>query len=186
MLPGRFLGIARATGDSFTFIIVKDNIKTGGVLYWCIIQKRNFGSYEPYIDYTIPIALVQNNSTELHSKTSIYNHYNEVYKKVDIDDIIQLENLTDDKKLYTKVRWKNQQESMILADHIWLDDPSQLALFIRDNSVERTRTGYWNIWVRDTIHDISSTKRKLRRMYRNVSEKDQYYPYLRQTLRCQK
>jgi len=28
MLPGRFLGIARTTGDSFTFIVVQDNPKT--------------------------------------------------------------------------------------------------------------------------------------------------------------
>jgi len=41
MLPGRFLGIARKTGDHFTFIIVQDIPKTGRILHRSIIQKRN-------------------------------------------------------------------------------------------------------------------------------------------------
>jgi hypothetical protein len=238
MLPGRFLGIARTTGDTFTFIIVQDKPKTGRVLHQSIIQKRNFKMNESYTDCTIPTPLVQNNSTECHSNIPpinntketiplppidnyeeiiqediedldnplstcivhvenekvdhdkqleiIYNHYNDDYKQTDIEDILQLKNHTDDGKLYSKVRWKTHQESLILADHIRSDDPSRLAIFTRDNPVERMRTSYWNMWAKNMIHDISNRKRKLWRMYRNISGKNLYYLHSRQTLRRQK
>jgi hypothetical protein len=64
MLPGRFLGIARTTGDHFTFIIFQD-----------------------------------------------------------MQEILNLENHSDDGKLYAKVKWNNQQETLIPADLIRSDDP---------------------------------------------------------------
>jgi hypothetical protein len=36
------------------------------------------------------------------------------------------------------------------------------------------------------INDISNTNRKLRHMYRNVSDNDTYYPYSRRTIRRKK
>jgi hypothetical protein len=39
MLPGRFLGIARTTGDSFTFIVVQEDRLTGHMLHRSVIHK---------------------------------------------------------------------------------------------------------------------------------------------------
>ncbi len=45
MLPGRFLGIARTTGDAFTFVITTDN----GIS--SVIRRRDIKSGDPYADY---------------------------------------------------------------------------------------------------------------------------------------
>jgi len=39
MLPGRFLGIARTTGDNFTFIVVQEDRLTGHMLHRSVIHK---------------------------------------------------------------------------------------------------------------------------------------------------
>jgi len=66
MLPGRFLDIARTTGNSFTFIIAQDTSKTGKILHRSIIQKRNIKETNPYTNYTIlPVITPQ-----VHMETS--------------------------------------------------------------------------------------------------------------------
>jgi hypothetical protein len=207
MLPSRFLGIARTTEDSFTFIIIQDTPKTGIVLHRSIIQKRNSKEIKPRTNYALPTIMapneteclstisissnktidadmyneiivedIQNPTNDIdtciiHAENekpdhdslpeTIYNHYNNDYKQADIQDIIGLERHADDGKLYVKVRWKNQQESLILAEHICSENPLRLAEFLRDNPVKRTRTGYWNTWAKNTINTIGNTKRKL-------------------------
>lgn len=42
------------------------------------------------------------------------------------------------------------------------------------------------MWAKSTINDISNMKRKLQRMYRNISNKDLNYPHSRRTIRRQK
>jgi hypothetical protein len=39
MLPGRFLGIARTIGDSFTFIVAQEDCLTGRILHHSVIRK---------------------------------------------------------------------------------------------------------------------------------------------------
>jgi hypothetical protein len=72
------------------------------------------------------------------------------------------------------------------VDLLQNDGPMKLAKHIRDNLVERTRKGYWNTWARTTINDINNTNRKLRRMYKNITNIDPFYPYSRRIIRRQK
>lgn len=52
MLPGRFLGIARTTGDSFTFYILTDKHKERNVIVTrSVIRKRNPLDPTQYVDY---------------------------------------------------------------------------------------------------------------------------------------
>jgi hypothetical protein len=51
MLPGRFLGIARTTGDSFTFVITTDYGIKSIALHRSVIRKRDIKSRDPYADY---------------------------------------------------------------------------------------------------------------------------------------
>ncbi len=51
MLPGRFLGIARTTGDTFTFVITKDDGIKSIALHRSIIRRRDKNSKDPYADY---------------------------------------------------------------------------------------------------------------------------------------
>jgi hypothetical protein len=52
MLSGRFLGVARTTGDSFTFYILTDNHKGRNlVLTRSVIRKRNPLDPQHYMDY---------------------------------------------------------------------------------------------------------------------------------------
>jgi hypothetical protein len=53
MLPGRFLGIARTTGDSFTFIITMDDGIKSIALHCSVIRKRDIKSRDPYADYNM-------------------------------------------------------------------------------------------------------------------------------------
>jgi hypothetical protein len=53
MLPGRFMGIARTTGDAFTFIIMTyDGIKSIA-LHRSIIKHRDITSKDPYAEYNM-------------------------------------------------------------------------------------------------------------------------------------
>jgi RNA binding exosome subunit len=140
-----------------------------------IILDDNYDNYVIHADYEVEKECNTNPET-------IYNHFNKDYKYTDIQEILNLENHSDDGKLYAKVKWNNQQETLISAELIRSDDPILLAKHIRDNPVERTRTGFWNTWARDAINDICNTNRKLRRMHRNVSNNDTYYPYSRRTI----
>jgi hypothetical protein len=54
MLPGRFLGIARTTGDSFTFIVVQEDHLTGRVVHHSVIHKRCTNIQSSHADYQIP------------------------------------------------------------------------------------------------------------------------------------
>jgi hypothetical protein len=51
MLPGRFLGIARTTGDTFTFVIMTDDGLKSIALHRSVIRKRDRNSKDPYADY---------------------------------------------------------------------------------------------------------------------------------------
>ncbi len=121
----------------------------------------------------------------IHPNT-IYNHFDNELKYTDIQDILHLENHSNDGKLYAKVKWDNQQETLIPVGLIQSDDPLKLARHIRDNPVERTQTGYWNTWARETINDIGNMTRKLQRMYKNISKTDVCYPFSRRTVRRKK
>jgi hypothetical protein len=232
MLPGRFLGIARTTGDSFTFIITQESSNTGKNLHKSIIQKRNIREINPLANYTLPPAITHQGSMEsdeplqplkeedipqniesneidndmretildennsvIHEDFGkdqepqldiIYNHFDSEYKLTDIEEILHLRHNPDDGKLHAKIRWNNQQETYIPVDLLQNDGPMKLAKHIRDNLVERTRKGYWNTWARTTINDINNTNRKLRRMYKNITNIDPFYPYSRRIIRRQK
>ena len=54
MLPGHFLGIARTTGDSFTFIISQADNTMGRVLYCSVICKRPPTTLQTHADYQVP------------------------------------------------------------------------------------------------------------------------------------
>jgi hypothetical protein len=54
MLPGRFLGIARTTGDSFTFIIAQEDRLTGCVLHRSVTRIRCTNIQSSHADYQIP------------------------------------------------------------------------------------------------------------------------------------
>jgi hypothetical protein len=54
MLPGRFLGIARTTGDSFTCIVVQEDRLTGRVLHHSVIHKQCPNTHSSHADYQIP------------------------------------------------------------------------------------------------------------------------------------
>jgi hypothetical protein len=51
MLPGRFLGIARTTGDAFTFVITMDDGIKSIALHRSVIRRRDIKSRDPYADY---------------------------------------------------------------------------------------------------------------------------------------
>ncbi len=51
MMPGRFLGIARTTGDAFTFVIITDAGIRSVILHHSVIRKRNPKVIDPYVDY---------------------------------------------------------------------------------------------------------------------------------------
>ncbi len=51
MLPGRFLGISRTTGDAFTFIITTDSGTRPTILHRSVIRKRDPSAKDPYADY---------------------------------------------------------------------------------------------------------------------------------------
>ncbi len=63
MLPG-LLGIARTTGNNFTFIIAQDASKIGKFLHRRIIQKRNNKETNPDANYTIPPVITPQEQTE--------------------------------------------------------------------------------------------------------------------------
>jgi hypothetical protein len=54
MLPGHFLGIARSTGDSFTFIISQANNIIGRVLHRSVIRKRSPTILQTHADHQVP------------------------------------------------------------------------------------------------------------------------------------
>ncbi len=54
MLPGRFLGIARTTGDNFTFIVVQEDRLTGHMLHRSVIHKWCPNTHSSHADYQIP------------------------------------------------------------------------------------------------------------------------------------
>jgi hypothetical protein len=51
MIPGRFLGIARTTGDVFTFIVIPDNGNSRTSLHRSVIRSRDPGKKDPYAEY---------------------------------------------------------------------------------------------------------------------------------------
>jgi hypothetical protein len=51
MLPGRFLGIARTTGDTFTFVIETEGKIRNIALHRSIIRRRDPKNKDPYADY---------------------------------------------------------------------------------------------------------------------------------------
>jgi hypothetical protein len=65
MLPGRFLGIARTTGDHFTFIIFQDIPKTERILHRSIIQKRNLNDATPFTNYSVPRTITSSENIDL-------------------------------------------------------------------------------------------------------------------------
>ncbi len=112
MLPGRFLGIARMMGDTFTFIITTDDGIKSIALHHRVIRKRDSNSKDPYTDYNAADPV----ETEV------------------LDE--QTEGSQNNGKLYILVRWENGQESYISAELLQSDDPVRLAKFIRDKPVE--------------------------------------------------
>ncbi len=53
MLPGRFMGIARTTGDAFTFIVMTDDGIKSIALHRSVIRHRDNTSRDPYANYNI-------------------------------------------------------------------------------------------------------------------------------------
>jgi hypothetical protein len=51
MLPGRFMGIARTTGDTFTFLILTDDGIKSIALHRSVIKRRSITSKDPYANY---------------------------------------------------------------------------------------------------------------------------------------
>jgi hypothetical protein len=51
MLPGRFLGISRTTGDAFTFVITTDDGIKSIALHRSVIRRRDIKSNDPNADY---------------------------------------------------------------------------------------------------------------------------------------
>jgi hypothetical protein len=94
-----------------------------------IILDDNYDNYVIHADHEVEKECNTNPET-------MYNHFNKDYKYTDIQEILNLENHSDDGKLYTKVKWNNQQDTLIPAELIHSDDPLRLAKHIRDNPVE--------------------------------------------------
>jgi hypothetical protein len=51
MIPGRYLGIARTTGDAFTFIILPEKSTRGMCIHRSVIRSRDISSKDPYANY---------------------------------------------------------------------------------------------------------------------------------------
>jgi hypothetical protein len=51
MIPGRYLGIARSTGDAFTFIVLPDRSNRGICLHRSVVRSRNANNRDPYAEY---------------------------------------------------------------------------------------------------------------------------------------
>jgi hypothetical protein len=51
MLLGHFLGIARTTGVSFTFVIITDGGRKGITMHRCIIRKRQAQDNKGHTEY---------------------------------------------------------------------------------------------------------------------------------------
>jgi hypothetical protein len=218
MLPGRFLGIARTTGDSFTFIIETVGKIRNIALHRSIIRRRDPINKDPYSEYQeekpldeephqsidnteetnelpyeekitneqeLPYAEVilnepsnfphNGNEPEImihagdeeyqeeHTK-EIYNHFDEEIKCDEILNIISSKFDETDGKLYLEVEWNDGKQSSIDAQLMQSDDPIRLAKYIKDNPVERLRGGYWSQWAGMTLHSISGTTHRIRRM----------------------
>jgi hypothetical protein len=93
MLPGRFMGIARMTGDTFTFVILTDDGIKSIALHRSVIKHRDITSKDPYADYNteeptcnpIETETYDNNLWDEPTPINIPDHGNE---KLDDEVII--------------------------------------------------------------------------------------------------
>jgi hypothetical protein len=133
------------------------------------------------------MAVHAENEGDIPSNTGeIYNHFDLDLRCEEIDDILSSKFDESDGKLYLLVQWKDGQESYISADLLQSDDSTRLAKFIKDKPVERLRGGYWSQWADRTLHAVSHTICRIRRMYYNPSLTDNCYPYSRWVIRRKK
>jgi hypothetical protein len=64
MLPGRFMGIARTTGDAFTFVIMTDDGIKSIALHWIVVKRRGITNKDIYADYNTEDPQVSIGETE--------------------------------------------------------------------------------------------------------------------------
>lgn len=275
LLPGRFLGIARTTGDTFTFYVYTQRSKgRNTVLARSVIRRRFPGESEPQADYTnegdstldtttgdsninnmtlgadephartpeqreeefhdqlqlevkragiestnmthrrdIVNDILQLNEERPHTNEvmlqqvldmdpeeviigdgiatyegmsedtgehilhmedgeyhklgteELFNHLNADTKAEGIDKLISHQFSKHSGKLYVKAQWDTGDTYLIEAEQLKLDEPAMLAKLIREQPVERTRTGYWNQWATTTQNSISRSIRRLQKIY---------------------
>jgi hypothetical protein len=88
MLPRRFLGISRTTGDAFTFVITTDDGNRPTMLHRSVIRKRRAGNMDPYSEDIIEsegVGSVGAESHQLPEGRTANNILAESYLSQDVD-----------------------------------------------------------------------------------------------------
>ncbi len=98
MLPGRFLGIAKTTGDTFTFIIETVGKIRNMALHQSVIRKRDPKSTDPYAEYNMddPLTEAEYNGAPMVSQGITLSVKKDVMRDETHDEIILDEQLVEE------------------------------------------------------------------------------------------
>jgi hypothetical protein len=153
MLPGRFLGIARTTGDSFTFYVLTDRHKEQNVILTrSVIRKRNPLDPTQYTDYDYVPTLEEEDENITDSITTkddtsdaeIIGITNEDQSRGDIELPYEPENVTLTTLLAQQIEKRDPEEIILDGDPKVIDwevkGTKEIMLHFEDGSYRKMNT----------------------------------------------
>ncbi len=162
MLPGRFLGIARTTGDSFTFYVLTDRHKERNVILTrSVIRKRNPLDPTQYTDYDYVPTLEEEDENITDSITT----------KDDTSDV-EIIGITNEDQSRGNIELPYEPENVtlttLLAQQIEERDPEEIILDGDPKVIDREVKGTKEIMLH--FEDGSYRKMNMEDVYNHMSD----------------